>query len=101
MAIAMNVTDNSTVIWESPRQGQKSGGIPPENRPAIERAVVMIREPVVRIQPGRNASRLGNRRVKEFPSITASVHAPWVMASSFGAYRVYVWRPLMASTSEP
>src|SRR5262245_41475143 len=33
----------------------------------------MIREPVVRIQPGRNASRLGNHRVKEFPSITASV----------------------------
>ena len=30
----------------------------------------MIREPVVIIQPGRNASRLGNRRVKEFPNIS-------------------------------
>ena len=59
MAIAIRVTDHSTVSCESPRQGQKSGGIPPGNRPAIQRTVVMIREPVVRIQPGRHASRLG------------------------------------------
>jgi hypothetical protein len=38
------------VSWESPSHGQNPGGISPGNRAAIQRTVVMIREPVVRIQ---------------------------------------------------
>src|SRR4029453_16269500 len=71
MAIAIRVTDHSTVTWESPRHGQKPGGIPAGNRPAIQRTVVMIREPVVNIQPGRHASRLGTHLLRAFRSIMA------------------------------
>src|SRR5262245_44261284 len=70
MAIAIRVTDHYMVSWESPRQGQKPGGIPPGNRPMVQRMVVMIREPVVRIQPGRNTSKLGNHRLRIALSIT-------------------------------
>jgi hypothetical protein len=43
----------------------------------------MIREPVVIIQPGRNASRLGNHRVREFPSIIPFLCARSLYAGPF------------------
>ena len=58
------------VSCETARQGQKSVGISSGNRATIQRTVVMIREPVVRIQPGRKDSKLGKCLLRAFLRIT-------------------------------
>jgi hypothetical protein len=70
MTIAIRVTDPRMVSCESARHGHKSVGISSANRPAIQRTFVMIREPVVRIQPGRKDSKLGKRLLRAFLRIT-------------------------------
>jgi hypothetical protein len=62
------------VSCETARQGQKSVGISSGNRATIQRTVVMIREPVVRIQPGRKDSKLGKCLLRAFLRITPFMH---------------------------
>jgi hypothetical protein len=80
------------VSCETARQGQKSVGISSGNRATIQRTVVMIREPVVRIQPGRKDSKLGKCLLRAFLRITplcTSRRGPFFDEPVYLGFRLY------------
>lgn len=91
--LKLRVTDHSMVSCESARQGQKPVGISSGNRAAIQRTVMMIREPVVRIQPGRKDSKLGERPLRAFlritPLCTPPGAGPFLTSGQSGIWTVY------------
>src|SRR6185503_10954902 len=88
MAIAMRVMDHSMVSWESARQGQRSEEATRGNRAAVQRLVVMSREPNVRIQPSTYTSRRGSHLLR-------------ALLRAVPLCRSFTWKPLFLRNDGP